>query len=53
MRDDEDNIPEQYRELLKKIEAIEKVLGLSAVEKIVEETWIVVHKDTGINPSFE
>ncbi len=37
MHNDEDNIPEQYKELLKKIEAIEKVLGLSAIDKIVED----------------
>ena len=37
MQNDDENIPLQYKELLKKIEAIEKVLGLSAIEKIVED----------------
>ncbi len=37
MHNEEDNIPEQYKELLRKIEAIEKVLGLSAIDKIVED----------------
>jgi proteasome lid subunit RPN8/RPN11 len=58
MHNDEENIPLQYKELLKKIEAIEKVLGLSEVEKIVEEIQteseiVVSEEDLVITPRPE
>ena len=37
MDNKDSDIPEQYKELLKKIEAIEKALGLSDIDKIVED----------------
>ena len=53
--DKEEDIPEQYKELMRKIEAIEKALGLSEVDKIVEEIekekdLVITEEDIQIAP---
>ena len=58
MDNNEENIPEQYKELLKKIEAIERALGLSEIEKITKEMEkesvdIVSDEDLVISPKPE
>jgi proteasome lid subunit RPN8/RPN11 len=58
MGNNEENIPEQYKELLRKIEAIEKALGLSEIEKITkkmeeESEVIVTEEDLIIAPKPE
>ena len=43
--EDENDFPEQYKVLLKKIEALEKALGLKEVEDLIKDKSVV---ETGI-----
>jgi len=45
MNNKENDIPEQYKELMRKIEVIEKALGLSDIDKIVEDLEQDIEED--------
>jgi len=56
--DKEEDIPEQYKELMRKIEAIEKALGLTEIDKIVEDIEkereiVITEEDIQITPKPE